>query len=83
MKLGGGAAAAALLTLTALLLAARPARAQLDFGESLESNKCSFTNFQARRVLVNMSCDNIKQMSSCTCPPWRPPPRPAPRPPTE
>lgn len=47
------AAGAGLLGLAALLLP--EVRSQLDFGESLESSKCSFANFQDRVNEVRLS----------------------------
>ena len=48
------AAGAGLLGLAALLLP--EVRSQLDFGESLESSKCSFGNFQDRVNEVEAAC---------------------------
>ena len=58
------AAGAGLLGLAALLLP--EVRSQLDFGESLESSKCSFANFQDRVNEVRLSVFAWRDVSRAT-----------------
>ena len=58
----------ALLAAGLSVLATGTVRAQLDFGESLESNKCSFRNFQQRVDEVETACCSSGQCANGAAP---------------